>query len=103
MVTRMKAIMASLKEIANDNSSNQSDLAAGVYHKIISGKFMISLSFLHKVLSTLDGLSKEMQEHTISCITISSELTASKKILENLDEKETSGRGWLWGPAHNMI
>ena len=25
---------------------------------------MISLAFLHKVLATLDGLSKEMQEHT---------------------------------------
>ena len=34
MVTRMRAIMASLKEIANDNSSDQSDLAAEVYHKI---------------------------------------------------------------------
>ena len=60
MVKRLRAILVRLQKIGASNS-NQADSAAGLYHKILSGKFL-SLCFLHQVLSIMHGLSKAMQE-----------------------------------------
>ena len=57
MVKRLRAILVSLQKIGASNS-NQADSAAGLYHKILSGKFVISLCFLHQLLLIIHGLSK---------------------------------------------
>jgi hypothetical protein len=64
MVKRFKAILISLQNIGASNS-NQADSAAGLYHKILLGKFVISLCFLHQLLSIMHGLSKAMQETNV--------------------------------------
>ena len=64
MVKRLKAILVGLQKVSASNS-NQGDLSAGLYHKILSVRFVISLCFLHKVLDIMMGLSKTMQEHDI--------------------------------------
>ena len=40
LVQRRKAVLASLHKLA-DSNSNHSERAAGVYHKMMSGKFII--------------------------------------------------------------
>ena len=50
----------SLQKIGASNL-NQANSAAGLYHKIFSGK-ICSLVFHHQVLSIMHGLSKAMQE-----------------------------------------
>ena len=47
MVKILRAILVTLQKIGASNS-NQADSAAGLYHKILPGKFVISsLCFLH--------------------------------------------------------
>ena len=60
IVRRFQAILQSLQKISATNSS-QADSAAGLYHKILLGKFVICLCFVHKVLSILYGLSKLLE------------------------------------------
>jgi len=74
-VRRFKAILVSLQTFAG-STSNQSDVAAGLYHKMLSGRFIISLCFLHRVLAIMNGLSKAMQESNIKWIAIASEMLA---------------------------
>ena len=89
MVRRYQAILVSFQKISATNS-NQSNAAAGLYHKLLSGRFAISLCFIHKVLSIMSGLSQLMQETTIKWITISGEMLAIKKLLVELDCHEIS-------------
>ena len=89
IVRRYQAILVSLQKISTTNS-NQSDAAAGLYHKLLSGRFAISLCFIHKVLSIMSRLSQLMQETTIKWITVSSEMLAGKKLLVELDCHEIS-------------
>ena len=83
MVKRLQAILVSLQKIGASNS-NQPDLAAGLYHKILSGKFVISLCFLHKVLAIMNGLSKTMQEYDIKWVNVANEMLAVKRLLLEL-------------------
>ena len=83
MVRRYQVILITLQKISATNS-NQADSAAGLYHKLLSGRFGISLCFIHKVLSIMSGLSQLMQETTIKWITVSSEMLAVKKLLVEL-------------------
>ena len=83
MVRRYQAILVTLQKISATDS-NQADSAAGLYHKLLSGRFAISLCFIHKVLSIMSGLSQLMQETTIKWITVSSEMLAVKKLLVEL-------------------
>ncbi|KAI6649563.1 Hydrocephalus-inducing protein [Oopsacas minuta] len=83
MVKRLQAILVSLQKIGSSNS-NQADLAAGLYHKILSGKFVISLCFLHKVLAIMNGLSKTMQEYDIKWVNVANEMSAVKRLLLEL-------------------
>ena len=62
--------------------------AAGLYHKILSGKCVICLCFVHKVLSLLDGLSKLLQEININWITVGSEMVALRKLLVEIEIDE---------------
>ena len=89
MVRRYQTILVSLQKISATNS-NQSHAAAGLYHKLRSGRFAISLCFIHNVLSLMSGLSQLMQETTIKWITISSGMLAVKKLLVVLDCHEIS-------------
>ena len=59
-------------------------MAAGLYHKILSGKFVISLCFLHKVLAIMNGLSKTMQEYDIKWVNVANEMLAVKRLLLEL-------------------
>ena len=87
MVKRLRAILISLQKIGASNS-NQADSAAGLYHKILSGKFVISLCFLHQLLSIMDGLSKAMQETNIKWLSIANEMVAVRKLLVEIDTNE---------------
>jgi hypothetical protein len=87
MVKRLRAILISLQKIGASNS-NQADSAAGLYHKILSGKFVISLCFLHQLLSIMDGLSKSMQETNIKWLNIANEMVAVRKLLVEIDTNE---------------
>ena len=87
LVQRLKAVLASLHKIV-DSNSNQLDLAAGVYHKMMSGKFIISLCFLHCVLAVIQGFSKGIQELCIEWVALSGEMLAFKKLLKELDTTE---------------
>ena len=80
IVRRFQAILMSLQKISSTNSS-QADSAAGLYHRILLGKFVVCLCFVHKVLSILNGLSKFMQEISINWITVGSEMVAVRKLL----------------------
>lgn len=79
MVKRLRAILVSLQKIGASNS-NQTDSAACLYHKILSGKFVISLCFLHQVLSIMHGLSKAMQEINVKWLNVASEMVAVRKL-----------------------
>ena len=59
--------------------SNQWYAAAGLYHKLFSGKFAISLCFIHKVSLIMSGLSQLMQEIRIKWIAC--DMLAVKKTL----------------------
>ena len=83
MVKRLQAILVSLQKIGASNS-NQADLAAGLYHKILSGTFLISLCFLHKVLAIMNGLSKTMQEYDIKWVNVANKMLAVKWLLLEL-------------------
>lgn len=78
IVRRFKAILVSLQKTAAENS-NQSDVAAGLYQKMLSGRFIVSLCFLHRVLTIMNGLSKAMQEVNIKWIPIASEMLAVRE------------------------
>ena len=84
IVRRFKAILVSLQKIAASNS-NQSDVAAGLYHRMLSGRFIISICFLHRVLAIINGLSKAMQESNIKWISIASEMLAVRQLLQDLN------------------
>ena len=87
MVKRLKAILVSLQKIGASNS-NQADSAAGLYHKILSGKFVISLCFLHQLLSIMHGLSKAMQETNVKWLNIANEMVAVKKLLVEIETND---------------
>ena len=64
IVKRIKAIILSLQIIAMDNNT-YSDCAAGLYHKIMSGKFILKLTILYNVLLKFYDLSKYLQSPQI--------------------------------------
>lgn len=84
MMRRLKAILLSLQKIADSNSS-QTDSAAGLYHKILCGKFIVSLCFLHRVLSIMNGMSMVMQESDIKWVTAANEMVAIRKLLVEIE------------------
>ena len=83
MVKRLQAILVSLRKIGASDS-NHADLDAGLYHKILSEKFVISLCFLHKVLAIMNGLSKTIQEYGIKWVNVADEMLAEKCFLSSL-------------------
>ena len=87
MVKRLPAILVSLQKIGASNS-NQADSAAGLYHKIFSRKFVISLCFLHQVLSIMHGLSKAMQEINVKWLNVANEMVAVRKLLVEMETNE---------------
>ena len=89
MVKRLPAILVSLWKIGASNS-NQADLAAGLYHKIISGKFVISICFLPKVLAIMNGLTKIMQEDDIKWVNVANEMLVVNKLLVELETDDIS-------------
>ena len=86
MVKRLRAILVSLQKIGASNS-NQADSAAGLYHKILSGKFVISLCF-HQVLSIMHGLSKAMQEVNVKWLNVANEMVAVRKLLVEMETND---------------
>ena len=87
MVTRLRAILVSLQKIGASNS-NQANSAAGLYHKILSRKFVISLCFLHQVLSIMHGLSKAMQEINVKWLNVADEMVAVRKLLVEMETND---------------
>ena len=87
MVKRLGAILISLQKISASNS-NQADSAAGLYHKILSGKFVISLCFLHHLLSIIHGLSKTIQETNIKWLNVANEMVAVRKLLVEIETND---------------
>ena len=87
MVKRLQAILESLQKIGASNS-NQADSAAGLYHKILSGKFVISRCFLHQVLSIMHGLSKAMQEVNVKWLNVANEMVAVRKRLVEIETND---------------
>ena len=84
---RFQAIPQSLQKISYTNFSH-ADSVAGLYHKTLSGKFVICLCLVHKVLSILDGLSKLLQEINTNWITACSEMVAVRKLLVEIEIDE---------------
>ena len=82
IVKRLRAILVSLQ------NSNQADSAAGLYHKILSGKFVISLCFLHQVLSMMHGLSKAMQEVNVKWLNVANEMVTVRKLLVEMETND---------------
>ena len=89
MVKRLPAVLVSLWKIGASNS-NQADLAAGFYHKIISGKFVILICFVPKVLAIMNGLTKIMQEDDIKWVNVANEMLAVNKLLVELETDDIS-------------
>ena len=87
MIKRLRAILVSLQKIGASNS-NLADSAAGLYHKILSGKFVISLCFLHQVLSIMHGLSKAMQEVNAKWLHVANEMVAVRKLLVEMETND---------------
>ncbi|XP_028408662.1 zinc finger MYM-type protein 1-like [Dendronephthya gigantea] len=87
MVKRLRAILVSLQKIGASNSK-QADSAAGLYHKILSGKFVISLCFLHQLLSIMHGLSKAMQETNVKWLNVANEMVAVRKLLVEIETND---------------
>ena len=69
-------------------NSSYAVVAVGLYHKILSGKFIISLVFLHEVLGKIQSLNLCMQEKNIKWITIVSEIHAIRQQLERINTGE---------------
>ena len=87
---KLKALI-SLQKVSTTNSS-YAEVAAGLYHKIISSKFIISLVFLHEVLGKIQNLNLCMQEKNIKWIAIVSEIHAIKQQLEMINISEIIGK-----------
>ena len=62
ILKRIQAVLFTLQEISQSHSNTQ-DTAAGLHHKMYSGNFIISLVFLHEVLSIMHSLNLAMQEN----------------------------------------
>ena len=50
--------------------TNKSEIGTGIYHLILSRKFLVSMCFLHKIMSILNRLSKIIQEDDIAWISL---------------------------------
>ena len=88
---KLKALLISLQKVSTTNSS-YAEVAAGLYHKILSSKFIISLVFLHEVLGKIQTLILCMQEKNIKWISIVSEIHAIKQQLEMINISEIIGK-----------
>ena len=80
---RIKAIILSLQIIAMDNNT-YSDCAAGLYHKIMSGKFILKLTILYNFLLKFYDLSKYLQSPQVYWSFVLSEIKIIKLQLSEL-------------------
>ena len=68
-VTRIMVVISTLSAVAAGDS-NKSEIGTGIYHLILSRKFLVSMCFLHKIMSILNRLSKIIQEDDIAWISL---------------------------------
>ena len=61
---------------------------------MLSGRFIVSLCFLHRVFAIMNGSSKAMQEVNIKWIAIASEMLAVRKLLKDVNIHDIIDVAW---------
>ena len=99
---RYTVVLTTLIDVANNPSGNkenleddengytksQAETAAGLYHKLMSGKFIVGLTALHQYLGKLYFLSKELQVEEIDWTDIQYELTRTRNSINNIKDED---------------
>ena len=69
-------------------TESQAETAAGLYHKLMSGKFIVGLTTLHKYLGKLYFLNKELQAEEINWTDVQYELTRTRNSINNIKDED---------------
>lgn len=69
-------------------TKSQAETAAGLYHKLMSGKFIVGLTTLHKYLGKLYFLNKELQTKEIDWTDVQYELTRTRDLINNIKDED---------------
>jgi hypothetical protein len=68
-------------------TKSQAEIAAGLYDKLKSGKFIVDLTTLHKYLGKLYFLNKELQAEEIDWTDVQYELTRTRDSVNNISNE----------------
>jgi hypothetical protein len=99
---RFDVVLTTLIDVANNPGENdedseddeywytksQAERAAGLYHKLMSGKFIVCLTTLHKYLGKLYFLNKELQAEEIDWTDVQYELTRTRDSINNIKDED---------------
>ena len=75
-----------LEDDENGYTKSQAEMAAGLYHKLMSGKFIVGLAALHQYLGKLYFLNKELQAEEIDWTDVQYELTRTRNSINNIKD-----------------
>ena len=85
-----ECILATLAEVSNNGAvhgAKHADEAAGFYHKLMTGKFVVALVTLQLFLAELDNLSKELQAVDINWTEVQYCVTRTRLGLKEITEE----------------
>lgn len=85
-----ECILATLAEVSNNGAvhgAKHAEEAAGFYHKLMSGKFIVALVTLQLFLAELDNLSKELQAVDINWTEVQYCVTRTRFGLKEITEE----------------
>jgi hypothetical protein len=99
MYQRFDVVLTTLIDVANNPGGSEEDdeygytksqveTAAGLYHKLMSGKFIVSLTTLRKYLGKLYFLNKELQTGEIDWTDVQHELTRTRISINNIKDED---------------
>ena len=85
----MDVVIETLVKVANDPENfeqKHADTAGNLYHKMLSGKFVVAIVSLKTYLSELYFLNKELQAEDINWTDVQYELRRTRKALQNISD-----------------
>ena len=99
MYQRFDVVLTTLIDVANNPGGSEEDdeygytksqveTAAGLYHKLMSGKFIVSLTTLRKYLGKLYFLNKELQAGEIDWTDVQHEMTRTRDSINNIKDED---------------